>query len=230
MKIGILGTGSVGQTLYEKLEDLGHEVMMGTRNVEKTFEQTDDDRFGRPSFSEWAKKFKQFRINTFTEAAGFGELIINATNGRNSVAALKLAGASNLNGKTLIDIANPLEPAKNMIPVLSDTLCNNNSLGEEIQRTFPRVNVVKALNSMWCGLMVDPGKVNAGDHNVFICGNEERSKNAVISLLEQIGWKRTNIIDLGDITASRGTEMLLPIWLRIMASMDTEVFNFKIVK
>jgi predicted dinucleotide-binding enzyme len=230
MKIGIMGTGSVGQTLYEKLEDLGHEVMMGTRNVEKTLEQTENDQFGRPSFSEWAKKLKQIRINTFSEAAAFGELIINATNGKNSVAALKLAGASNLNGKTLIDVANPLEPAKNMLPVLADTLCNNNSLGEEIQRTFPRVNVVKALNSMWCGLMVDPGKIGAGEHNVFICGNEERSKYAVISLLEEIGWKRTNIIDLGDITASRGTEMLLPIWLRIMASMDTEVFNFKIVK
>lgn len=230
MKIAVLGTGNVGKTISPRLIELGHQVMLGTRDVAETLARTVKDIYGGPSFSEWYADHKQVKVGTFAEAATFGEIIINATNGSNAIAVLKMAGASALNGKTLIDLTNPLDFSKGMPPTLIGTLCNNNSLGEEIQRSFPKANVVKAMNTMWCGLMINPGQLGNGDHNVFICGNEVGAKSSVVELLAQFGWKPENIIDLGDITASRGTEMILPLWLRVMNTNGSAVFNFKIIR
>lgn len=229
MKIAILGTGTVGQTLAARLTDLGHDVMLGTRNVAETSARTEKDNYGGPSFSEWHVDNKQVKLGTFTQAAAFGEILFNVTQGSNTLKALQLAGASNLEGKVLVDVSNPLDFSRGMPPILIPELCNTTSLGEEIQRTFPGAKVVKALNTMWCGIMVNPGMIGDGDHQTFICGNDAGARAQVTDLLVQFGWKAENVIDLGDITAARGTEMLLPVWLKIMGRQGNGAFNFRIV-
>ena len=216
MKIAVLGTGPVGNTIGSKLIELGHLVMMGSRTAD----------------NEKAKAFvdkhtTNARAGLFADAAAFGEIIFNCTAGLGSLEALKLAGAKNMNGKIIVDVANPLDFSKGMPPSLS--VVNTNSLGEEIQKAFPQSKVVKTLNTMWCGLMVNPSLVNKGDHNVFLCSNHEEAKEEVKKILLSFGWKEENIIDLGDLTAARGTEMYLPLWLRIYGAKKSGVFNIKVV-
>jgi predicted dinucleotide-binding enzyme len=230
MKIAIIGTGSVGQTLASRLSELSHDVMIGTRNVSDKMASTEKDNYGNPPFSEWLKTNSKVKLGTFSEAAYFGEVVINATHGNSSVKALILAGAKNLAGKIIIDLANPLDFSNGMPPSLLPGLNNTNSLGEEIQKTFPDAFVIKTLNTMWCGLMVNPEMIGKGDHINFISGNNTESKAKVMKLLNQFGWKDENVIDLGDITASRATEALLPIWLRIMGVTKNGAFNFKLIK
>jgi hypothetical protein len=230
MKIAILGTGTVGRTIASKLEELDHEVMLGTRNVSEKLISTEKDNYGNPSFSEWIAANKKIRLGTFAEVAAFGDIVINATNGANSVTALIHAGAKNLSGKVLIDIANPLDFSNGMPPSLLPGLNNTNSLAEEIQKTFPDALVVKTLNTMWCGLMVNPGLIGKGDHINFISGNNAEAKNKVRKLLNQFGWLDENLIDLGDITGARATESILPIWVRLLGATKSNVFNFKIVR
>ena len=215
MKIGILGTGIVGKTIGTKLVQLGHNVKMGSRtaNNEKA--------------SEWVKTSgANASQGTFAEAAAFGELLFNCTSGMVSLEALKIAGASNMNGKILIDISNPLDFSKGMPPTLS--VCNSDSLGEQIQRAYPQVKVVKTLNTLNCNIMVNPSLV-PGSHDIFVSGNDAGAKAKVIDILKSwFGWK--TVIDIGDITTARGTEMLLPIWIRLMGAFQTPNFNFKIVR
>ncbi|MRS04472.1 NADP oxidoreductase [bacterium] len=228
-KIAILGTGSVGQTLASKFIVLGYNVMMGTRNVSEKLTETKTDGFGNKPFNEWYSLNKQVKLGTYAEASAFGEILLNATKGSCSIDALKLAGPENLNGKILIDVANPLDSSKGMPPSLLPELSNTNSLGEEIQRTFPDLKVVKTLNTMWNGLMVAPDMLNNGDHVVFICGNHPDAKGKVKEILISFGWREKNILDLGDISASRGTEMYLPLWLRVFGAFNTAAFNIKVI-
>ncbi|MFN7990571.1 MAG: NAD(P)-binding domain-containing protein [Candidatus Micrarchaeia archaeon] len=225
MKIGILGTGMVGQAHAEKLSALGYSVMVGTRDPKKTAANQKPDGMGNPPFSEWHKKHPGVMLGTFEQAAAHGEVIINATQGEHSVEALKLAGAENLDGKVLIDISNALDFSKGMPPSL--LFCNTDSLGERIQREFPKAKVVKTLNTVTAPLQVDPVKVAGGDHHVFLSGNDAAAKEKAASLLRSYGWK--NIVDLGDITTARGTEMLMPMWLRLWGALKTPMFNYKIM-
>jgi len=175
---------------------------------------------------EWAAGVGYLGSNgTFSDVAAFGEIIFNCTEGKISLEVLQLAGHENLQGKVLIDVANPLDFSKGMPPSL--TVCNTDSLGEQIQRQFPDVKVVKALNTLNCQLMVTPELLSTPG-NLFICGNDPGAKKEVDALLRSFGWKE--IIDLGDITAARGTEQLLPIWVRLMGVLGTPMFNFSIVK
>jgi predicted dinucleotide-binding enzyme len=224
MKVGILGSGIVGQTIGAKLAERGVDVVLGTRTPQQRSEKRG---MGGP-LSEWvAKVGKQGRLGTFAEAAAHGELVINATSGTGSLEALALAGAKNLDGKILIDIANPLDFSKGMPPSL--TVCNTDSLGEQIQKAFPRAKVVKTLNTTNAYVMVDPGQVAGGDHDVFVSGNDAEARQRVASLLKEwFGWR--SVIDLGDITTARGTEMLLPIWVRLWGALGTPMFNFKIAR
>ena len=227
MKIGILGTGVVGQTIAGKLVELGQDVMVGTRDVAKTLALTGPDRYSRPSFSDWTKQTRGVKAGTFAEAARHGEIVINATNGMNSLEALNLAGESNLNGKILIDISNPLDPSMGMPPSLF--VCNTDSLGEQIQYAFPGVKVVKTLNTLNASLMVNPRQLADGEHHVFVSDNDAEAKAEVASLLSAwFGWK--HVIDLGDITTARGPEMYLPLWLRLWGALGTGVFNITVVK
>ena len=229
MKIAVIGTGSVGQTFASRLVSLGHEVMMGTRNVADKLASASKDMYGNPPFGEWHQANQKVQLGTFAEAAAFGEIILNVTQGGKSIDALKLAGAKNLDGKVLVDIANPLDFTKGMPPSLLPELSNTNSLGEEIQKTFPSAKVVKTLNTMWAGLMVNPNMIGGGDHTAFICGNDAEAKSRVKALMNEFGWRNENILDLGDISSSRGTEAVLPVWLRIWGATQNGAFNFKLV-
>lgn len=217
MKIGVLGTGIVGQTVAGKLSDLGHSVMVGTRDVAKTSEG---------GFAQWHSAHPKVELVTLSEAAKYGEILVNATAGGGSLEALRLAGSENLKGKILIDIANPLDFSKGMPPTLS--VCNDSSLAEQIQATFPEAKVVKSLNTMTASLMVNPSLV-PGDHNVFVAGNDQSAKSVVIDLLAEIGWKREDIIDLGDITGARAVEMYLPLWLRLYGTLQTPLININVI-
>jgi 8-hydroxy-5-deazaflavin:NADPH oxidoreductase len=215
VRFGVLGTGMVGQAIATKLVSLGHEVTMGSR------------RAGNDKALAWAAKAgESAHEGSFTDAAAFGEMVVNATAGAASLDALAAAQAQNLAGKVLIDIANPLDFSGGM-PTLS--VSNTDSLGEQIQRQFPDVRVVKALNTMNCEVMVQPSRV-PGSHNVFLCGNDERAKADVRALLETFGWQAGSIVDLGDISAARGTEMYLPLWLRIFGTLGTGQFNIAIAR
>ncbi len=227
MRIGVIGTGMVGQTLAAKLSDLGHAVVIGTRDVAAAKARTKPGNYSAPSFSVWLTQHPRVKLETFAGAAVHGEVVINATNGSGSLAALKAAGEENLDGKILIDIANPLDFSKGMPPSLA--VCNTDSLGEQIQRTFPAAKVVKTLNTVTAFVMVDPGQVAAGEHHIFVCGNDLDAKAKVSRWLKEwFGWK--HVIDLGDITNARGVEMILPLWVRLMGAMKSPMFNFRIVQ
>jgi predicted dinucleotide-binding enzyme len=214
MKAAVLGTGMVGNAIATKMTQLGHEVKMGSRtaNNEKA--------------AGWVKAAgANASQGTFADAAAFGEVIFNCTSGMATMEVMKLAGENNLSGKVIIDISNPLDFSKGMPPTLS--VCNTDSVGEQVQRTYPSARVVKTLNTMNCNLMVNASLV-PGKHDVFLCGNDADAKKKVVEILNGFGW--TAPIDLGDITASRGLEMILPLWLRIYGANKSPNFNFAIVK
>ncbi len=226
MRFGILGTGVVGKTIAARLAGLQHQVIVGTRNPEETLSRTEPDPYGNPPFSAWQEEHPEVRLGTFGEAAAHGEMVVNATAGAVSLEALELAGEANLNGKVLIDVSNPLDFSRGMPPTLS--VSNTDSLGEQIQRRFAEARVVKTLHTMNAYLMVDPAQLAGADHTVFVGGDDAEAKAAVADLLRSFGW--ADIIDLGDITTARGTEMMLPVWLRLFGALQKPVFNFKIVR
>ena len=214
MKIGILGSGAVAKTIGAALVAGGHNVTLGTRSPEK--------------LSDWlASQGAAAAAGSFADAAAFGEVVINATSGEGALPALATAGTEQLAGKILIDIANPLDFSNGMPPTLS--VSNTDSLGEQIQRTYPATKVVKTLNTLSADLMVNPRQLADGDHHIFVSGEDQAAKDQVQNWLrEWFGWRE--IIDLGGIETARGTEMLLPIWLRLWGALGTTNFNLKIVQ
>jgi hypothetical protein len=226
MKIAVLGTGMVGRALAGRTASLGHDVAIGTRDPEATLARTDSDAMGNPPFSAWHAEHADVALLPFADAAAHAELVINATSGGSSLEVLQLAGAQALAGKVLIDIANPLDFSAGFPPTLS--VKDTDSLAEQIQRAFPEAHVVKALNTLNAILMVEPEALAGGDHSIFVSGDDADAKATVTELLRSFGW--TDIIDLGDLSTARGTEMLLPIWLRLMNALGTPAFNFKIVR
>jgi predicted dinucleotide-binding enzyme len=226
MKIAVLGTGMVGQALAGRLAELNHDVAVGTRDVAATMARTEPDGYGNPPYPVWAQAHPQVKLATFAQATAGAELIVNATSGIVSIAALDAAGRDNLAGKVLLDIANPLDFSNGFPPSLF--VKDTDSLGEQIQRAFPELKVVKALNTMNAFLMVGPRQLADGDHTVFVSGDDADAKKTVTGLLEAFGHR--DVIDLGDITTARGTEMLLPIWLRLYGALNNPMFNFKVVR
>jgi 8-hydroxy-5-deazaflavin:NADPH oxidoreductase len=225
MKIAVLGTGPVGKQVSARLAELGHDVTIGTRDVAAAMTRTEPDLFGNAPFPQWREQHPDIKLGTLPEATAGAELVVNATNGAGSIEALETAGEQNLAGKVLIDIANPLDYSQGMPPAL--LVSNTDSLGEQIQRRFPATRVVKALNTMNAYLMVDPQQLAGGDHTVFVSGNDADAKAQVVALLGSFGW--SDVIDLGDISTARGTEMYLPLWVRIYA-LGSPMFNVKIVR
>jgi predicted dinucleotide-binding enzyme len=226
MKIGILGTGPVGQAVAARLSELGHAVMVGTRDPAATLERTTPGSFGNAPFKAWRDRYPDIGLGTFAQAASHGELAVNATQGSASLAALQAAGEGALARKILVDMAKPLDFSKGM--PLSLTVCNDDSLGEQIQRAFPLTRVVKTLNTMYASLIVDPRQLADGAHTAFVSGNDGSAKETVIALLKSFGWQ--DIFDLGDITTARGPEMLLPIWVRIFGATQNPMFSLKLVR
>ena len=212
MRIGILGTGVVGQAIGTRLVQLGHDVTLGSRSA--TNEKAEKWVSGAGA---------RAKHGTFADAAAAGEIVFNCTSGMVSLEALNAAGADNLRNKPLADVANPLDFSRGVPPTLS--VCNTTSLAEEIQAAFPDARVVKTLNTMNAHVMVDPSLV-PGEHDVFVCSNDADAKARVTELLRSFGWR--NVVDLGDLTAARGTEMILPLWLRLWGTFKTPNLNFHI--
>ena len=223
MRVGVLGTGMVGRAIAAKLSELGHEVLVGTRDPAATLAREEPDGYGNPPFRVWQAEHPGLGLGSFADAAAHGELVVNATAGDASLEALRLAGEANLDGKVLVDTANPLDFSRGMPPSL--TVANTDSLGERIQDEFPRARVVKTLNTVNGGVMVDPSLVG-DDTDIFVCGNDDGAKEQVTALLGDFGWKR--ILDLGDITAARATEMYLILWLRLLQATGTPHVNVKV--
>jgi predicted dinucleotide-binding enzyme len=214
MRIGVLGTGAVGRAIATRLHQLGHEVTMGSRSADSE------------ALAEWITAAGEgARGGSFAEAAAGSELLFNCTAGIASLAALEAAGGDNLSGKTLVDVAVPLDFSAGFPPTLA--ICNDDSLGERIQSTYPETRVVKALNTVNSAVMVDPGRIR-GDHSVFVCGEDGAAKAQVSALLEAIGWPADSIVDLGGIEAARGTEMYLPLWLRLYGHFGDADFNISL--
>jgi 8-hydroxy-5-deazaflavin:NADPH oxidoreductase len=213
MKIGILGTGMVGLTLGSALVAKGHSVKVGARQA------------GKQEAVDWAKKEASLASQgSFSDAASYGELLINATKGEASIKALEAAGAGHLDGKTLMDISNPLDFSKGMPPSL--LVSNTDSLGEQIQRAFPKAKVVKTLNTLNCILMVHPERL-AGPHNIFMSGNDAGAKQQTLALLTgAFGWKPEQVLDLGPLASARGTESLLLLWAMLYGGLGHANFNF----
>ena len=213
MRIGILGTGVVGKTLGTKLAKLGHDVRMGSRAA------------GGEKARVWVKETaSKSSEGTFADAAAHAEMVFNCTSGMASLEALKAAGALNLQGKVLVDVSNPLDFSKGMPPTFS--VCNTDSIGEQIQRAFPTAKVVKSLNTVTVAVMVEPSLI-PGVHTMFVSGNDHKAKGEVIDLLKTgFGWKE--VMDLGDITAARAQEMHLALWLRLFTKLKTPNVNIHV--
>jgi predicted dinucleotide-binding enzyme len=225
MKIAVLGTGMVGQAIAGRFAELGHDVTVGTRDADATLAKTAPDRMGNPAFGAWVATRPEVRIATFAEAAAGAQLLVNATNGSVSIDALRTVDDADLAGKVLIDIANPLDYSQGFPPTLF--VKDTDSLGEQIQAAFPGLKVVKALNTLTAALMVNPAQLTA-EHSVFVAGNDVDAKRTVGDILASFG--HTDVIDVGDISSARGTEMYLPLWLRLMGALNTPYFNVKVVR
>jgi predicted dinucleotide-binding enzyme len=213
MKIAVLGTGMVGKAIATRLVELGHVVAMGSRTADNE------------SALEWARAHGDAEVGTFADVVADADFVFNCTKGSATIEAIEMAGADNVAGKVLVDVANPLDFSTGELRLLTE---DDDSLGEQLQRALPNTMVVKALNTMNCNVMVHPERI-AGDHVVFICGNDEDAKAATSALLGEFGWSSERIIDLGDISAARGTEMYLPLWLRIYQSTGKVDFNIGLV-
>ncbi|MEO1287859.1 MAG: NAD(P)-binding domain-containing protein [Chloroflexota bacterium] len=226
MNIAVMGTGMVGRAISSRLYELGHKVVIGTRDVNTTMTRDEVDMAGNPPFSVWYKSYPEVELVDFSEAARQSEIIVNATNGSAAVSALNAAGKDNLRGKNIIDVSNPLDFSSGMTPQL--LVKDDDSLGEQIQRAFPQSNVVKTLNTMNAHIMVRPGQLEAGEHTVFLSGNDENAKAQTAELLRSFGW--TDIFDLGDISSARGPEMYFRLWLLIFMKLEQVPFNIKVVR
>ena len=214
MKIAVLGTGEVGHTLATRLAGLGHQVTMGSRSADN------------PAAKEWAAA-NAAAHGTFAAASADAELVVNATGGLVSLAALTAAGADNLRGKVVIDVSNPLDFSAGFPPAIATP--DGVSVAEQLQRAFPEARVVKTLNTMNNAVMVEPGRV-PGHHNVFLSGDDADAKSTVSELLQSFGWAPDQILDLGDLTSARAAEQLTGLWVRLYGVLGTGDFNFGIVR
>lgn len=230
MKITVLGTGLVGRLLAAKLDDLGHDVAIGTRDPQATLARDEWTKTGdvdTPPYAHWQAERPSVRLLPFSAAGAHAELLLNATGGAVSLDALAQVGAENLTGKVLLDLALPLDFSTGFPPAL--TVANTDSLGEQIQRTYPEAKVVKSLTSVFCQVMVDPSRI-PGEHNIFVAGDDADAKRAVGGLLESFGWPAGAIIDLGDITAARAVEMYSRLYFTLVGALGTFELNINIVR
>ena len=211
MQVAVLGTGPVGRTIATRVAELGHVVRLGTRDPEAT--RARDGWTDLPDVT----------LVTFAEATADADLVVHAGNG---AAALDLlSGAGDLAGTVLLDVSNPLDFSAGFPPTLA--VKDTDSLAEQIQRALPGTRVVKALNTLTAELMVHPDRLPEPT-TVFVSGDDADAKQLVAGLLTELGHR--DVIDLGGIETARGTEMWLPLWLRLMGALGTAEFNLKVVR
>ncbi len=226
MRVGILGTGVVGRALAEGFAGAGHEVMIGTRDVEALLSRGEPDAMGTPPFAAWRGDHADVAVGTFAETGAHGEICVNSTLGTGSVDALRAAGAEGADGRTVIDTSNPLDFSHGFPPSLF--VSNTDSLAEQIQRAFPAVHVVKAWNTMTATLMTNPAVLAGGDHTIPICGNDDGAKAEVTALLQSFGWR--DVLDLGDLSNARAMESYVTLWLAMFTALGTPMVNIKAVR
>jgi predicted dinucleotide-binding enzyme len=213
MRIGILGSGGVARTIGAGFVRLGHEVMLGTRTADN------------PNATQWRDETGGL-IGSLDDTAAFGAVIVNALNGAAALDAITGLDAASFTRKVLLDAANPLDFSNGFPP--SFTVSNTDSLAEQLQRSLPDAHVVKALNTVNTSVMVDPGALHEAT-DLFICGNDAGAKETVTGLLVELGWSAERVRDLGDISAARGTEAYLALWVRLMSTLGTPTFNVRLV-
>jgi len=209
MQIAILGTGAVGPALGKALSAAGHQVTIGTRDPEQT-----------KARERWAGV--DLPLAAYQDLDG--DVFINATNGQGSLAALRAVGDA-LKGKVVIDTSNALDFSHGFPPSLF--VSNTDSLAEQMQRAFPEAQLVKMFNTMANEVMVDPNGLSS-DTTIFVAGNDVTARQTAASLAADLGW--TDVLDLGDLTAARGLEMYLPLWVRMFAQIGHPEFNIKVVR
>ena len=221
MRISVLGTGIAGRSLAGALAAAGHDVVVGTRDVDETAARAD--------VAEWVAGHADVRLVALAEAGAHAEVLLNATSGDGTLAALHGAadGAAGLAGLVVADVSNPLDFSAGFPPTLS--VANTDSLGEQVQAAFPEARVVKTLNTVNAQVMVRPGLLS-GDHQVFVAGEDADAKAVVTALLGDLGWPSSAVVDLGGIRGARATEMYLPLWLALMGEVGSPVFNIGIVR
>jgi predicted dinucleotide-binding enzyme len=225
MNIAVLGTGMVGRTIAGRCHEVGHAVVVGTRDPEATLGRTEPDGMGNPPYAAWQAEHAGIGLKTFSAAAADADLVVNATSGAAALDVLEQAGADALAGKPLLDISNPLDFSAGFPPTLF--VKDTESLGERIQAAFPDARVVKSLNTLNAALMADP-KTLGESTTVFVSGDDAQAKTVVADLLRSFG--HDDVLDLGGLETARGTEMLLPLWLRIMGALGSPHFNIKVVR
>lgn len=218
MRIAVLGSGMVGRSMAGGLAGLGHEVTLGTRDAAVTA--------GRQEMAAWQREHPAVRLAGFAEAADGADLLVNASNGAVSAEVLRLAGAERCEGTVLLDIANPLDFSQGMPPTLF--VKDTDSLAEQLQRAFPGLRVVKSLNTMTADLMVNPSRLADGDFTTFVSGDDAEAKSLVTALLHDLGHR--DVLDLGDLASARGTEMMMPVWLRLFGALGTPYVTYKVVR
>ncbi|HEU4513187.1 MAG TPA: NAD(P)-binding domain-containing protein [Nocardioidaceae bacterium] len=212
MRIAVVGTGMVGRTIAPAFAALGHDVVVGTRDPGTTAARDD-----------WTLDLP---LRAYADVAEGADLVVNATNGQASLVALDAVGSDALAGRVLLDVANPLDFAAGFPPTL--TVKDTDSLAEKIQRAFPESRVVKSLNTVNCNVMVDPARVGDGQTTMFAAADDAEARGLVVSLLTALGWR--DVIEFEELSAARGMEMWLPLWVRVMARLGTADFNLRIVR
>lgn len=220
MKIGVLGTGVVGQTIGSALIEKKHLVRMGSRT------------YNNEKAEAWVKDANDYASQgDFNDAAYFGEILFLCLNGEHALDAVRSLEPESIDGKVVVDLTNPLDFGHGMPPRILEGFGNHTSLGEEIQKALPGARVVKTLNTLNCQVMVKPKLVNSGDHTLFLCADDPEARNQVKHfLVDNFGWKPENLLDLGGMQAARGAEAYVPFWVSIMQALGTPVFNIKVVK
>lgn len=211
MKVGILGSGDVAKALGAGFAENGHEVMLGTRDPAK--------------LADWAREHGA-RAGSVAEAASHGELLVLAVKGTAAAEVLRAAGGESLAGKPLIDATNPIADAPPENGVLRFFTDLDESLMERLQGEFPDARFIKAFNSVGNRLMVDPG-VAGGRPTMFICGDDEKAKKVVESVLDEFGWETA---DMGGVQAARAIEPLCMLWCIPGFLRDEWDHAFKLVR
>jgi 8-hydroxy-5-deazaflavin:NADPH oxidoreductase len=200
MRIGVLGTGPVGQAIGTRLIEVGHEVTMGARDA------------ANPKAAAWADEHGG-RAGSFADAVTGAELVVNATAATGSLPAFGAAGGNAaLAGTVLLDVSNPIDWSTGELRL---TVPDNDSIGERLQRALPDAMVVKSLNTVNASVMVHPELV-PGHHTMFVSGDHATAKETVVGLLRSFGWPADDIVDLGGITAARGQEHYIVLWVALM--------------
>ena len=221
MKVAVLGTGMVGRAHAVKLASLGHEVALGTQDVTRTLDPS--RAAGDETFTDWHARHSGVRLATFRESVAGVELVLVALNGQVAVETLR-GLADVLAGTILVDIGNPLDFSSGHLELF---VCNTDSLAEQVQRAVPDGRVVKTLSTVTADVQVDPNRVSGGNHDMFMAGDDATAKATVTELLHAYGWR--SVVDLGPLTAARGMEMMLPMWLNLMNALGTAEFGYRVV-